>query len=105
MLQANINGYATFELKAVEFIPEFVSKLNFYISAVDEQIKTENDNPTIGLLLCKTKSNIKAEYTLRGITQPMGIAQYETEKILAEIQSSFPSIEELEEKLKDYDTK
>jgi len=105
MYHLKLHCYVAIELKAVEFIPEFVSKLNFYISAVDEQIKTENDNPTIGLLLCKTKSNIKAEYTLRGITQPMGIAQYETEKILAEIQSSFPSIEELEEKLKDYDTK
>ena len=100
MYHLKLHCYVVIELKAVEFIPEFVSKLNFYISAVDEQIKTEKDNPTIGLLLCKTKSNIKAEYSLRGITQPMGIAQYEIKRILAEIQSSFPTIEELEEKLK-----
>ena len=74
-LEANIIGCPTYELKAVEFIPEFVSKLNFYISAVDEYVKSPEDKPTIGLLLCRTKSNTKARFALRGITQPLGIAQ------------------------------
>ena len=80
-------------------MPEFVSKLNFYISAVDDQIKTPQDNPTIGLLLCRTKSNVKAEYALRGITQPLGIAEYETERIMRDVKSSLPSIEKIEQEL------
>lgn len=105
MYHLKLHCYVVVELKAVEFIPEFVSKLNFYISAVDDQLRTERDNLTIGLLLCKTKSNIKAEYALRGITQPLGIAQYETEKLFDKIKSSLPTIEELENKLKDNDQK
>ncbi len=101
MYHLKLHCYVVIELKAVEFIPEFVSKLNFYVSAVDEQIKTEKENPTIGLLLCRTKNNTKAEYTLRGVTQPLGIAQYQTEKLLSEIKSTLPTIEELEEGLKD----
>lgn len=97
MYHLKLHCYVVIELKAVEFIPEFVSKLNFYISAVDDTVKTDNDNPTIGLLLCRTKSNTKAKYALRGITQPLGIAQYETEKILNDVQSSLPTIEEIEE--------
>ena len=89
------------ELKAVEFIPEFVSKLNFYISAVDEYVKSPEDKPTIGLLLCRTKSNKKAQFTLRGITQPMGIAQYETEKLFADVASSLPQIEDMEKDMDD----
>ena len=59
--------------------------------------------PTIGLLLCRTKSNKKAEFSLRGITQPMGIAQYETEKLFADVASALPQIEEIENKLEDLD--
>ncbi len=84
------------ELKAVEFIPEFVSKLNFYISAVDEYVKTSEDNPTIGLLLCRTKSDTKAKFALRGVTQPLGIAQYETEKLFADVESALPQMEDIE---------
>ena len=100
-LEANIIGCATYELKAVEFIPEFVSKLNFYISAVDEYVKSPEDKPTIGLLLCRTKSNTKARFALRGITQPLGIAQYETEKLFADVASALPQIEDLEEALEE----
>ena len=89
------------ELKAVEFKPEFVSKLNFYISAVDDLVKSPEDKPTIGLLLCRTKSNKKAEFSLRGITQPMGIAQYETEKLFADVASALPQIEEIEKSVED----
>lgn len=101
MYHLKLHCYVVVELKAVEFIPEFVSKLNFYISAVDEYVKTPEDKPTIGLLLCRTKSDTKAKFALRGITQPLGIAQYETEKLFADVASSLPQIEELEKKLED----
>lgn len=99
MYHLKLHCYVVVELKAVEFIPEFVSKLNFYISAVDEYVKTPEDKPTIGLLLCRTKSDTKAKFALRGITQPLGIAQYETEKLFADVASSLPQIDELEEEL------
>ena len=83
-------------LAQLEGQPEFVSKLNFYISAVDEYVKSPEDKPTIGLLLCRTKSDKKAEFSLRGITQPMGIAQYETEKLFADVASALPQIEDIE---------
>lgn len=103
MYHLKLHCYVVVELKAVEFKPEFVSKLNFYISAVDDIVKSPEDKPTIGLLLCRTKSNKKAEFSLRGITQPMGIAQYETEKLFADVASALPQIEEIENKLDDLD--
>lgn len=96
MYHLHLHCYVVIELKAVEFIPEFVSKLNFYISAVDEYVKSPEDKPTIGLLLCRTKSDKKAQFALRGITQPMGIAQYETEKLFADVASSLPQFEDIE---------
>lgn len=96
MYHLQLHCYVVVELKAVEFIPEFVSKLNFYISAVDEYVKSPEDKPTIGLLLCRTKSDKKARFALRGITQPMGIAQYETEKLFDDVASALPQIEEME---------
>ena len=103
MYHLKLHCYVVVELKAVEFKPEFVSKLNFYISAVDDLVESTEDKPTIGLLLCRTKSNKKAEFSLRGITQPMGIAQYETEKLFADVASALPQIEEIENKLDDLD--
>ena len=101
MYHLKLHCYVVVELKAVEFRPEFVSKLNFYISAVDDIVKSPEDKPTIGLLLCRTKSNKKAEFSLRGITQPMGIAQYETEKLFADVASALPQIEEIEKSMED----
>ena len=101
MYHLKLHCYVVVELKAVEFKPEFVSKLNFYISAVDDFVKSPEDKPTIGLLLCRTKSNKKAEFSLRGITQPMGIAQYETEKLFADVASALPQIENLENSMDD----
>ena len=99
MYHLKLHCYVVVELKSVEFKPEFVSKLNFYISAVDDYVKAPEDKPTIGLLLCRTKSNKKAEFSLRGITQPMGIAQYETEKLFADVASALPQIEEIEKSM------
>ncbi len=96
MYHTRLHCYVVVELKAVEFKPEFVSKLNFYISAVDDNLKTPEDKPTIGLLLCRSKSDKKAEFALRGITQPMGIAQYETEQLFKDVASALPQIEDIE---------
>ena len=101
MYHLHLHCYVVVELKAVEFIPEFVSKLNFYISAVDEYVKTPEDKPTIGLLLCRSKSDTKAGFALRGVTQPLGIAEYETQKLFADVASSLPQLEDLENELKD----
>jgi predicted nuclease of restriction endonuclease-like (RecB) superfamily len=85
------------ELKATEFKPEHTGQLNFYLSAVDAQIKGEEDRPTIGLLLCKTKNRLVAEYALSGTNRPIGIAEYELVRALPEpLDRSLPSIEEIE---------
>ena len=99
MYHLKLHCYVVVELKAVEFKPEFISKLNFYISAVDEYVKSPDDKPTIGLLLCRNKSAKKVEFSLRGVTQPMGIAQYDTEKLFSDVASSLPQIEDLEKVL------
>jgi predicted nuclease of restriction endonuclease-like (RecB) superfamily len=86
------------ELKSVAFKAEFAGKMNMYLSAVDDMFKTEHENPTIGLLLCKSKSKIEAEYALRGMSQPIGIAEYELSKAIPEnLKSSLPTIEEIEQ--------
>lgn len=79
-----LHAYVVIELKAGEFLPEYVSKLNFYISAIDDKLKTPTDEPTIGLLLCASKSNVKVEYAMRGLTKPLGIASYELEQLVKE---------------------
>ena len=97
MYHLKLHCYVVVELKAVEVIPEFVSKLNLYISAVDEYVKTPEDKPTIGLLLCRSKSDTKASFALRGVTQPLGIAEYETQKLFADVASTLPQIEDIEQ--------
>ncbi|MEG1591629.1 PDDEXK nuclease domain-containing protein [Chryseobacterium sp.] len=79
-----LHAYVVIELKAGEFMPEYVSKLNFYISAVDDKIKTPFDEPTIGLLLCASKSNVKVEYAMRGLDKPLGVATYQLEQLVKE---------------------
>ena len=92
--------YFVIELKNVEFKPEFAGKLNFYLSAVDDLVKSETDNPTIGLILCKSKDKIEAEYSLRDINKPIGISEYTiTKSIPTELKSNLPSIKEIEEQL------
>jgi len=92
--------YFVIELKSVGFKPEFAGKLNFYLSAVDDMLKTETDNPTIGLILCKTKNKIEAEYSLRDIKKPMGVSEYEITKSLPkELRTTLPTIEAIEGEL------
>lgn len=92
--------YVVIELKAEKFKPEHLGQLSFYLTAVDMQIKTEQDNPTIGLLLCKSKNTVVAEYALRDKTQPIGVAEYHLiESLPEELQTSLPSIEQIEREL------
>lgn len=97
--------YVVIELKGGKFKPEHLGQLGFYLTAVDRQVKSEHDNPTIGLLLCKSKNKIVAEYALGDKTQPMGIAEYKLlESLPAELQTSLPSIEQIERELGSIDT-
>ncbi|MBF9254183.1 DUF1016 family protein [Pontibacter sp. 172403-2] len=96
----DLRSYVVIELKAGKFKPEYAGKLNFYLSAVDSQIKKPHDNSTIGILLCKKKDKIEAEYALRDINKPMGISEYKlTQAIPENIKTQLPSIEELEHDL------
>ncbi len=88
------------ELKGGKFKPEHLGQLGFYLTAVDRQVKSEQDNPTIGLLLCKSKNKVVAEYALGDKTQPMGIAEYKfLESLPVELQTGLPSIEQIEREL------
>lgn len=95
-----LRSYVVIELKSGKFKPEYAGKLNFYLSAIDSQLKKELDNPTIGILLCKSKDKIEAEYALRDINKPMGISEYKlTEVIPDNLKYKLPTIEELENEL------
>ena len=97
---ARLHCYVVVELKTEKFKPEFAGKLNFYVTAVNKQMKTLQDNPTIGILICKDKDDVVAEYALDDISQPIGIAEYELTKVLREeFKSSLPTVEEIENEL------
>lgn len=92
--------YVVIELKNTAFIPEYAGKLNFYLSAVDSLLKEPGDKPTIGILLCREKNNLEAEFALRDINKPMGVSEFELTNILPDnLKSSLPTIEELEQNL------
>ena len=97
-----LNCFCVIELKGSEFNPEHAGKINFYLSAVDDLIKRPNDNPSIGILLCRDKNKTAVEYALRDIKKPIGVASFKTEivKSLPEnLKSSLPTIEEVEAEL------
>lgn len=91
--------YVVIELKAGEFKPEYIGKLNFYLSAVDDQLRTPDDQPTIGLILCKNKDKLDVEYALRDINKPMGVSSFIGKDIPLSVQSQLPSVEEIEVEL------
>ncbi|WP_043584719.1 PDDEXK nuclease domain-containing protein [Geminisphaera colitermitum] len=92
--------YVVIEIKAGKFKPEHLGQLSFYLTAVDARIKHSQDAPTIGLLLCKSKNKVVAEYALRGNTNPIGVSEYQlVESLPAELQTSLPSIEQIEHEL------
>lgn len=95
-----LHAYVVAELKATPFKPEYAGQLNFYINVVDDQLRGENDNKTIGLLLCKGKDEVVAQYALTGYAQPIGVSDYQLSKAIPEnLKSTLPSIEEVEEEL------
>jgi len=100
-----LHCYVVIELKTGDFEPEFAGKLNFYLTAVDETLRSERDEPTIGILLCKTKNKMIAEYALSDINKPIGVSEYElTQSLPDSLKPSLPSIEELEAELQlDFD--
>ena len=89
--------FVVVELKDNDFKPEYAGKMNFYLSAVDDLLKHQNDQPSIGLILCKTTNNVLAEYTVRDMSKPIGLAQYRlTESLPQNLKTALPTIEELE---------
>ena len=89
--------YVVLELKVVEFEPEFAGKLNFYVSAADHLLKDDNDNPSIGLLVCKSKNETVVKWAFEGIDRPLGIATYELDEVLKKtLAEKLPSIEDIE---------
>ena len=94
-----LNCYVVVELKAVPFQPEFAGKLNFYVNAVDDLIKTPAQNPTIGLLICSNKDETEVQYAFKGVQTPMGVASYNNVQV-KQIQNQLPSIEELKKRIR-----
>lgn len=95
-----LHAYIVVELKATPFKPEYAGQLNFYINVVDDKLRGKDDNKTIGLLLCKGKDEVVAQYALTGYDQPIGISDYQLSKAIPEnLKSVLPSIEEVEEEL------
>jgi predicted nuclease of restriction endonuclease-like (RecB) superfamily len=96
-----LRAFMVVEVKIGAFKPEYVGKMNFYLSAVDDLLKHPSDQPSIGLILCKSKEHIIVEYALRDTTKPMGIAEFRVRERLPErLQGSLPTIEELEAELR-----
>lgn len=97
--------YVIIELKATEFKPEYAGKLNFYLNVVNKQLKHAQDQPSIGILLCRTANKVVVEYSLENIAGPLGIAEYQIMRSVPDdLRGALPSVEELEEELVEYDS-
>lgn len=94
----NLRCYVVVELKAISFEPEFAGKLNFYVNAVDSLIRSENDNPTIGLLICKDRDRTEVQWALEGIQTPMGVAVYDN-VMLEDLQAQLPTSEQIQQRV------
>lgn len=100
MYHLKLRAFVVCELKATKFKPEHTGQLNFYLNVVDKQLKLPQDNPTIGLLLCKSRSKVIAEYALKGIEKPIGVSEYQLTKAIPDnLRANLPSIEEIEAEL------
>ncbi|MDO4289027.1 MAG: PDDEXK nuclease domain-containing protein [Eubacterium sp.] len=97
----NLRCYVVIELKTGEFKPEYAGQLNFYLSAVDELLKNDMDNPSIGLLLCKSKNALVAEYSLKDISKPIGVSEYKiTSHLPDDLEKQLPSVEDIQNRIK-----
>lgn len=96
----NLRCFVVIELKTGEFKPEYAGQLNFYLSAVDGILKQEHDNPSIGLLLCKSKNDLVAEYSLKDVSKPIGVSEYRvTRSLPAELEDQLPSVEDIQKRI------
>jgi predicted nuclease of restriction endonuclease-like (RecB) superfamily len=92
--------FVVIDLKVGAFKPDFAGKMNFYLNVVDDVLRHEHDNPSIGLILCRDKKRVMAEYALRGVDKPIGVSEYDLTRALpASLKSALPTIEELESEL------
>ena len=97
----NLRCYVVIELKTGEFKPEYAGQLNFYLSAVDGILKRPEDNPSIGLLLCKSKNDLVAEYALKDMSKPIGVSEYKITSCLPEdLSNQLPSVEDIQRRIK-----
>lgn len=97
----NLRCYVVIELKTGEFKPEYAEQLNFYLSAVDGIIKRPEDNPSIGLLLCKSKNDLVAEYALKDMSKPIGVSEYKiTSSLPEDLSKQLPSVEDIQKRIK-----
>jgi hypothetical protein len=94
--------YVVIELKNTAFKPEYAGKLNFYLSAVDDMLKHETDNPTIGIILCRERNKLTAEYALKDINKPIGVSEYKLSDFVPQgLADTLPSAEDIEKRIKD----
>ena len=97
----NLRCYVVIELKTGEFKPEYAGQLNFYLSAVDAILKKEQDAPSVGLLLCKSKNDLVAEYSLKDMSKPIGVSAYQiTSNLPKELEKQLPSVEDIQSRIK-----
>jgi predicted nuclease of restriction endonuclease-like (RecB) superfamily len=95
--------YVVIELKVTKFKPEYVGKLNFYITAIDRLVKDNTDKPTIGILLCKSKNNVVVDFALHDINKPLGVSEYTYKQLPENLKNSLPSVEQIENELNKFD--
>ncbi len=100
-----LHCFVAVELKTGKFVPEYAGKMNFYLSVLDDTMKSAQDNPSIGLILCKDKNKVVAEYALKDMTKPIGVSEYKLMNVLPEeLKNTLPSVEDIEARvLKKYD--
>lgn len=99
-MEANINGYATYELKTGSFKTAYLGQLNMYLSVLDDFVRKPNENPSIGIVLCKSADKAYVEYAVRDYEKPMGVATYKTASDMPErLRKALPDIEELKKLL------
>ena len=95
-----LHCFVAIDLKTGQFVPEYAGKMNFYLSVLDDKVKSEIDNPSIGLILCKDKNKVVAEYALKDMTKPIGVSEYKLMDVLPEeLQDALPSIEDIESRV------
>lgn len=97
-----LHCYVAIDLKTGEFLPEYAGKMNFYLSVLDDTVKNEIDNPSIGLILCKDKNEIVAEYSLKDVSKPIGVSEYQLMDVLPNnLKETLPSVEDIKARVLD----